>query len=88
MKIKQIQKLKYRITKNLEQKLKNSQIKTQLINIVDLKKTISLYYGCQCNFEIKEKIFKNIYYVWRKETTLYKNIIYLNSIKFKITKNI
>ena len=36
------------------------------------KKAISFYFKCQCNFEIKENTFKNIYYSWRKETPLYK----------------
>lgn len=36
------------------------------------KKAISFYFKCQCNFEIKENTFKNIYYTWRKESPLYK----------------
>ena len=49
------------------------------------KKAISLYYRCQCNFEIKENTFKNIYYSWRKETPLYKKY---SVFKLEIIENI
>ena len=50
------------------------------------KKAISLYYRCQCNFEIKDNTFKNIYYVWRKETPLYKKYSIFNFTKTQDNK--